>query len=198
MRKDIRARRGIPDSMPLLSAGRHVSPADGACVMELVSVLAGLRWTDRPRCTHPALAELARVINDRLPDGEQARLAPYAPQLVGLRPKDLRVTPSLVQLCIDAREPAPASGAPRRRARRAARRLQAACGGRHRWWLTVTEPFYRTGSRQAIDDAVLEVARGPHPARELVALFERAVTLCTYLRDSSAAPRQPAPSPQPG
>jgi hypothetical protein len=36
--------------------------------MEYVSVLAGERFGDRPRCTHPALALLARMVNDETLD----------------------------------------------------------------------------------------------------------------------------------
>ena len=36
--------------------------------MEVTSVLAGERWTDAPRCTHPLLAAVARLVNDELGD----------------------------------------------------------------------------------------------------------------------------------
>lgn len=77
-----------PDGLPLLAAGRHRRPRDGACLMELVSVLAGERWTDAPRCTHPLLARLARLVNDATSDDARPRLARLAPSLVGLRPAD--------------------------------------------------------------------------------------------------------------
>lgn len=56
--------------------------------MELVSVLAGERWTDAPRCTHPLLARLARLVNDAVDDGARQALAQHAPTLVGLRSDD--------------------------------------------------------------------------------------------------------------
>lgn len=74
-----------PDGLPLLSAGRHRRPRQGACLMELVSVLAGERWTDAPRCTHPLLARLARLVNDAVSDATRPVLARSAPSLVGLR-----------------------------------------------------------------------------------------------------------------
>ena len=50
----------FPSVMPILSAGRHRSPRQGACFMEFASYLAGERWSDHPACTHPLLAALAR------------------------------------------------------------------------------------------------------------------------------------------
>ncbi len=72
-----------PDGMPTLSKGAH-SPGDGqACVMEYVALLAGEEWSDRPSCTHPVLAEMARCVNDRLPDSERHRLVPLIGRLFG-------------------------------------------------------------------------------------------------------------------
>jgi hypothetical protein len=39
-----------------LSAGRHRSPDDGACVMELASMLAGEPFSDRPATVCPVIA----------------------------------------------------------------------------------------------------------------------------------------------
>ena len=36
-----------------LSAGKHAAPDQGACVMELASMLAGETFTDHPRSTYP-------------------------------------------------------------------------------------------------------------------------------------------------
>ena len=46
----------IPDLVPNLSRGKHRSSRRGACFMEMASYLAGERWTDHPRCTHPLVA----------------------------------------------------------------------------------------------------------------------------------------------
>lgn len=75
----------VPDGMPVLSRGRHRTPRRGACVMELTSLLAGERWSDHPACTHPLLAELARLVNDHIGDVERQRLAPLIPSLVHRR-----------------------------------------------------------------------------------------------------------------
>ncbi|MGB8649900.1 MAG: hypothetical protein WCD35_04480 [Mycobacteriales bacterium] len=73
----------VPDAMPVLSAGKHRSPRSGGCFMEIGSFLAGERWSDHPRCTDPALAELARCVNDVMPDSERSRLAPMIPSVIG-------------------------------------------------------------------------------------------------------------------
>ena len=52
--------------------------------MELVSYVAGERWTDHPRCTHPLLAALARAVNDASSDVARPLLAPLVPAVIGL------------------------------------------------------------------------------------------------------------------
>jgi hypothetical protein len=68
-----------------LSRGRHRSPADGACVMELASMLAGEPFSDRPRCADPVIATFLRAFNDRLDHGRRQQLRPYAAAVVGTR-----------------------------------------------------------------------------------------------------------------
>ena len=36
--------------------------------MEFASYLAGERWSDHPRCTHPLLSAVARLVNDNTSD----------------------------------------------------------------------------------------------------------------------------------
>ncbi|HEX4400651.1 MAG TPA: hypothetical protein VHZ98_04960 [Galbitalea sp.] len=77
--------------LPILSAGRHRSAKRGACFMEYASYIAGERWSDRPSCTHPALASLARLVNDLTSDGARSALATHIPSVVGLNGDDPRV-----------------------------------------------------------------------------------------------------------
>ncbi|HEY3436763.1 MAG TPA: hypothetical protein VGK35_03650 [Actinotalea sp.] len=77
-----------PESFPMLSRGKHRRPQDGACFMEMASVLAGARWSDSPACTHPLLARLARLVNDATPDDTRGRLAPLVPSVIGLTSDD--------------------------------------------------------------------------------------------------------------
>lgn len=79
-----------PEGMPALARGRHRSPRDGACAMELASVLAGEPWSDAPMCTHPLLARLARLVNDATSDAGRRRVALLVPDLVGLTGPDPR------------------------------------------------------------------------------------------------------------
>jgi hypothetical protein len=59
--------------------------------MEFASYLAGERWSDHPPCTHPALAYLARMVNDCTSDRERSRLAELIPSVIGLNGTDPRI-----------------------------------------------------------------------------------------------------------
>lgn len=80
-----------PEWMPVLSRGKHRNPRKGACFMEMASFLAGERWSDHPACTHPLLAEMARVINDSVTDRLRPRLVPLLPAVIGLTSDDVHV-----------------------------------------------------------------------------------------------------------
>jgi hypothetical protein len=84
-----------PDLLPVLSAGKHRNPRKGACFMEFASFLAGERWSDHPRCTHPLLASMARLVNDALRDEERPRIARLVPDVVGLTGDDLEIDVAL-------------------------------------------------------------------------------------------------------
>ena len=81
----------VPTLVPELSIGKHRSPKQGACFMEMASYLAGERWSDRPKCTHPLLGGLARVVNDHTTDEGRPRLIELIPSVIGLTSKDPRV-----------------------------------------------------------------------------------------------------------
>ena len=66
--------------------------------MEFASLLAGERWSDHPRCTHPVLSALARKINDVTSDDARPLLAPLIPDVIGTNTDDLRVAPALAAL----------------------------------------------------------------------------------------------------
>jgi hypothetical protein len=89
----------VPDFMPVLSGGSHANPKDGACVMEYVSFLAGESWSDRPDCTHPVLAAIARNVNDRLGDGQRQVLVPLIPRLLGTASDDRVLSVRLAIWC---------------------------------------------------------------------------------------------------
>ena len=85
--------------VPVLSKGKHRSPHKGACFMEYASFLAGERWSDHPRCTHPLLAGVARDINDHTSDAGRYRLVPLIPSVVGLNGDDPRVDVGIAARC---------------------------------------------------------------------------------------------------
>ena len=73
-----------PEGLPVLEAGAHRDAEAGSCLMEYVSVLAGERFTDRPRCTHPALAAVAWQVNDAVSSTARQQLGTRAVALIGL------------------------------------------------------------------------------------------------------------------
>lgn len=189
-----------PDGLPILSRGQHLDPRDGACVMETVSLLAGEPWSDRPRCTPPALAELARMVNDSSPPDAYPRLARLAPDLIGERRRDPRVTPTVLLTCMAelrrcGLQPGPVLRLHERVARR--RLVQA---GRSAWpsrlWALLTDPVYRAGpARHATAGAVYRLANSApdRAAERLPGLLATAITECRALRaQQPAAARDPA------
>ncbi len=178
-----------PNQLPLLQRGHHRRPEDGACVMEYVSVLAGEKFTDHPRCTHPSLATLARLVNDWIDDDKaRGKLALLAPDLINTGRGDLRTTQSVVASCLQTaaaarRLPAAAE----RQLARAHRRIgDIERGGR---WARI-----RLGCWQALNppsvvvNSAFQVAIGqlrglPRP--------ERNARLTKLLRDAVADCRKP-------
>jgi hypothetical protein len=66
-----------------LARGKHSTPGHGACVMELASMLAGERFSDRPRSVSPVIAAFLRGYNDLLDDRRRQDLLRYASEAVG-------------------------------------------------------------------------------------------------------------------
>jgi hypothetical protein len=89
----------LPELVPVLSRGKHRSPRQGACFMELASLLAGERWSDHPACTHPLLAALARDVNDFSSDVGRSGLARLIPSVIGLTGEDLHIDARIALLC---------------------------------------------------------------------------------------------------
>src|SRR4051794_32284867 len=74
------------EQLPQLRAGWHLSPTDGTCLIEHVSQLANLKFTDTPRCTDPLLAALAQLVNDAGSERARPQLLGFARQLAS-RPR---------------------------------------------------------------------------------------------------------------
>lgn len=68
-----------------LSYGRHAHPAEGACVMELASMLAGEPFSDQPESVCPVIGSFLRTYNDRTGDERRQDLYRYASEIVGTK-----------------------------------------------------------------------------------------------------------------
>jgi hypothetical protein len=66
-----------------LAKGKHQSAEQGACVMELASMLAGEPFTDHPQSVSAPIASFLRRYNDLLDDRRRQELYPYAAKVVG-------------------------------------------------------------------------------------------------------------------
>jgi hypothetical protein len=67
-----------------LSGGKHASPEQGACVVELASMLAGEPFSDHPKSVCPVVAAFLRCYNDLAGDQRQDLLR-CAADAVGTR-----------------------------------------------------------------------------------------------------------------
>jgi hypothetical protein len=68
-----------------LGPGSHRVPEDGACVVELASMLGGAAFSDRPPSVCPALREFLHGYNDGLPDALRQDLYALASVIAGSR-----------------------------------------------------------------------------------------------------------------
>lgn len=172
-----------PQHLPILSRGAHNDPADGACLMEYVSLLAGEAFSDRPRCTHPLLAQIARLVNDTSPDSTRHELAPLAPSLIGTSGSNPRTAPALVSCCSRVGLAAdPSAWRLRRHGRRARQRLERMERSGPGAWARSTDPLYEYGSAApAVGHALAAISRLPE--------HERQEKLRQLLVDASAACR---------
>jgi len=87
---------------PRLSRGSHRVPADGMCVMELASMVAGEPFTDHPRCVHPTLAKVARLVNDTVHDADRQQLVPLLPRLMTPPATDPAAPLMIALSCVDS------------------------------------------------------------------------------------------------
>jgi hypothetical protein len=70
-----------PATSLTLTWGSHLAPEDGVCLMEAVSIAAGLPFSDAPSCTPPLLAHLARLVNDASSTAGRHELVALVPAL---------------------------------------------------------------------------------------------------------------------
>src|SRR4029079_16155458 len=72
----------------------------GACVVELSSLVALEPFSHRPRCVCPVVAAFLRGWNDRAAYSDRQRLRPYALRIVGSRAADA-ITRERRDLCLE-------------------------------------------------------------------------------------------------
>lgn len=68
-----------------LSKGRHTSAEEGACVMELASMLADEPFSDHPASVCPVIGSCLRAYNDWIDERRRQDLYMYASKVVGTR-----------------------------------------------------------------------------------------------------------------
>jgi hypothetical protein len=68
-----------------LSKGKHSSPEEGACVMELASMLSEEEFSDRPASVCPVIAAFMRAYNDIVDGDGQRDLYVCAAKVIGSR-----------------------------------------------------------------------------------------------------------------
>ncbi|MBV8217707.1 MAG: hypothetical protein JO325_04530 [Solirubrobacterales bacterium] len=68
-----------------LSKGKHSGPEEGACVMELASMLAGESFTDHPASVCPVIGSFLRSYNDSIDSERRQGMYEYASKVVGSR-----------------------------------------------------------------------------------------------------------------
>ncbi len=166
-----------PDGLPEPRPHGHLGPEDGGCLMETASVLAAEPFTDSPRGTDPALAALARTVNDAVSARARRELWPLAADLAGARPAARSFGPALVADVVrEARDVRPSSrtlALRETRCRRRARRLAGAEPGRFSrardtvWW--------RGPGRHHLEHALRVLAGAPDAEARLVRLLRDAV-----------------------
>ena len=169
----------LPSGLPRLRAGAHLVPEDGACLMEYVSVLAGVPFSDHPRCTDPILATVARLVNDCCTDAGRPLLTAFAPDLAGTGPGDARRTAAIARAAV--RRACMAAGGPglRRHLRRAASRYDRVTGVGP--WAAAArrlDRLYRLGGgRRHLEASAEALCALPEPQRDaaLIATLAAAI-----------------------
>jgi hypothetical protein len=204
----------IPELVPILSRGKHRNPRKGACFMEMASYLAGERWSDHPRCTHPLVATVARLVNDHTSERHRQRLAVLIPSVIGLTTDDPRADVRIALRC--ATTALPVASAARQRvlavsvlaAERALATIECRPLGRigpsstaalahapaaTRWARTFVRgvdasvgEFCRNGTPQVAHTAVVGIAEAcvPDPDDRLYHLLSGVIDECAAVRDA--------------
>ncbi|MFJ3621994.1 hypothetical protein ACIPSH_28150 [Streptomyces iakyrus] len=192
-RASVESPAGAPSGLPAPGRFAHLHPDDGACLMEAAALLGTGRFTDSPAGTHPALAALARVVNDNVGDDARHALWPLAADLADARPAGRAYPPLLVGTVVDAaRRVRPASRRLARNGRacrlRVARLADAPAGGPAAriadllWW--------HGPGRRRLERALRVLCAAPDADRLLSRLLRQAVTQAREYTGGPAASRE--------
>lgn len=106
----MRSHRQTPELLPILARGKHRNARRGACFMEYASVIAGEAWSDHPPCTDPALASLARMVNDCTSDSARNQLLVLVPSVIGVTGGGVRISVRLAARAASAALPIASEG----------------------------------------------------------------------------------------
>jgi hypothetical protein len=85
MGRDGPVSRAVSHQNTRLAVGRHDRPGPDVCVMELASMLAGERFSDRPVSVCPVVGAILRAYNDVTDEAKRNDLYRYAAESVGTR-----------------------------------------------------------------------------------------------------------------
>lgn len=143
-----------------LARGKHDTPADGACVLELASMLAGEPFSDQPRSVCPVIAAYLRAYNDGAEGLSHRALYGAAARVVGTS-AGLEVERARARRCHELTADLHAAWSPLRR------------------WLVPQSPLF-------VRDEALEAA-GVHLARMLLRHREGGVDRALAIVDELAA-----------
>lgn len=155
-----------PDLLPVPAPGKHLDPADGACLMEAASLFAGEPFSDHPSCVHPTIAALARLLNDASTDAGRTALWRLIPDVIGARTRGARTAPSVVLLVLEFAEKRCDVGVFGRLSRRRATHRLALLdhGGLSARWTCATDVLYRrTPAERSLRHVFNRLARAVPP-----------------------------------
>ncbi len=170
---------------PTVHVGSHLTPQDGACLMELVAVAAGKEWSDHPPCTQPLLGHVARRVNDASSDRARAELAAFVPVLATANSSDPLVFARIAAACTELALERRATLMVRFLHGTASRRLYSStpCHSRFSSHLYAHGTAYRS-----VDFAVLAVRHLPPPEAD------EALRAMLTTGDPGSHPAEPVPA----
>jgi len=161
-----------------VSIGSHSSAAEGTCLMELASVIADEEFSASPRCVHPSLAALARLVNDHVSYPTRQSLVLLLPEMMTYSAPDARLDWAINVSCLTSTCELKPTRRGRRQLRRAQRRLsrlQTERASRLEW---LRRPYRRLVGGCVVFQAAWVASR--HGEERLVALLADAVAAYSW------------------